>query len=191
MKVDWSIIPIPVDDGAAKHLPGQKLPNLNLATTDGNFINLSALKGCTVIYIYPRTARPDMPSLEGWDMIPGAKGCTPQSCSFRDHFNELCELNVDHLFGLSTQDSKYQTEAVERLHLPFPLLSDEQFTFAKALNLPMFEASSVTLLKRLTMVIQDGMIEHVFYPVFPPDQNAKDVIKWLRSRLLKKNPISF
>ena len=179
INIDWSKLPIPADDGAAGHLKGRRLPSLILTSTDGSSIDLSLLEGQTVLYAYPRMGRPDMPSLEGWDMIPGAKGCTPQSCSFRDYFSQLRELGVDHLFGLSTQNSIEQREAVGRLHLPFPLLSDHQFILVEALKLPIFEISGVSLLKRLTMMIKNGVIEHVFYPVFPPDRNAQDVIEWL------------
>lgn len=179
--VDWSTLPAPVDDGGANHLPGVRLPSVALHATNGTFVNLALLKGRTVVYAYPRTGEPGVPIPPEWDMIPGARGCTPQSCAFRDHFADLKALGVDHLFGLSTQDTAYQREVVERLHLPFPLLSDEHLTLIRALDLPTFETSGMMLLKRLTMVIQDGIIEHVFYPVFPPDRNAADVIAWLQA----------
>ena len=179
--VDWSTIPAPLDDGAADHLTGMRLPSLALDATDATRIDLSSLTGRTVVYAYPRTGEPGVPVLPEWDMIPGARGCTPQSCAFRDHFADLKALGVDHLFGLSTQNTAYQREVVERLHLPFPLLSDERLTLTRALDLPTFETSGMVLLKRLTMVIQDGVIEHVFYPVFPPDRNAADVIAWLQA----------
>jgi peroxiredoxin len=179
--VDWSTIPAPLDDGAADHLTGMRLPSLALDATDATRIDLSSLTGRTVVYAYPRTGEPGVPVPKDWDMIPGARGCTPQSCAFRDHFAELKQLGVDHLFGLSTQDTAYQREAAERLHLPFTLLSDEHLTLTRALSLPTFEANGTTLLKRLTMVILDGVIEHVFYPVFPPDRNAADVIAWLQA----------
>ncbi len=182
--IDWSKIPEPENDGAVHHLMNQKLPNISLTSTDGNLINLSKLKGKTIIYAYPRTGRPDTPSLvKEWDMIPGAKGCTPQSCAFRDHFSELKKLGVTHLFGLSTQDTDDQAEAVNRLHLPFPILSDQALLLTKALNFPTFDVNGKTLLKRFTMVLQDEVIEHVFYPVFPPDQDATNVIKWLELQL--------
>jgi peroxiredoxin len=136
-----------------------------------------------VVYAYPRTGIPGIENPPGWDLIPGARGCTPQSCAFRDHFVELKALDVNHLFGLSTQDAAYQREAAERLHLPFPILSDEHFSLTGALRLPTFQTSGMTLLKRLTLVINDGKIEHVFYPVFPPDRNARDVITWLTARV--------
>lgn len=177
---DWSKIPPPQDDGATRHLPGTKLPAVSLAATDGSTINLAVLRGRTVVYAYPRTGAPGTPSPDGWDLIPGARGCSPQACSFRDHYAELKALGVDHLFGLSTQDTAYQKEAVERLRLPFPLLSDEQLKLAHALKLPTFEATGMTLLKRFTLIIDNGVIEHVFYPVFPPDRNVADVVARLR-----------
>lgn len=179
--VDWSNIPAPENDGAADHLPGASLPSVPLAGTDGNTIELSTLKGRTVVYVFPRMGQPGKALPQGWDDIPGARGCTPQSCSFRDHFSDLRALGVDHLFGLSTQDTPYQAEAVERLNLPFPLLSDEHLTLTRALGLPTFEAEGMTLLKRLALVIDDGRITHVFYPVFPPDRSATDVIDWLEA----------
>jgi peroxiredoxin len=176
---DWSMIPAPEDDGAARHLPGLRVPSIALAATDGTAVDLSALPGRTVVYVYPLTGRPGGENPVGWDMIPGARGCTPQSCAFRDHFAELRARGVDHLFGLSTQDSAYQREAAARLHLPFPLLSDAPLALARALRLPTFETSGMTLLKRLTLIVRDGTIEHVFYPVFPPDRNAGAVLAWL------------
>jgi len=174
-------IPAPQDDGAADHLTGLKLPSLPLAATDGASVDLSKLPGRTVVYIYPRTGVPGQPLPEGWDQIPGARGCTPQSCSFRDHFAELKRLGVAHLYGLSTQDTAYQREAVDRLHLPFPVLSDERLELARAINLPTFTTSGMTLLKRMALVIDDGVISKVFYPVFPPDKNAAEVIAWLQA----------
>jgi peroxiredoxin len=174
-------IPAPQDDGAARHLTGMRLPDLALPATDGGQVNLSALKGRTVIYIYPRTGVPGQDLPEGWDEIPGARGCTPQSCAFRDHFADLRRLGVDQLFGLSTQDTAYQREAATRLHLPFAILSDDALAFAKALNLPTFTTSGMTLLKRMALVIDDGAISKVFYPVFPPDKNAEEVIAWLQA----------
>lgn len=180
MDVDWSALPQPVDDGAASHLRGIQLPRVSLPATDGSVIDLSEIKGTTVVYIYPMTGRPDVALPQGWDMIPGARGCTPQSCAFRDHHAELREAGADRLFGLSTQDSAYQKEAAERLHLPFPILSDNEHRFGEALRLPTFEVDGATLLKRLTLIVGDGVIRHVFYPVFPPDRNAGDVVAWLR-----------
>jgi peroxiredoxin len=176
-------LPVPQDDGAARHLAGLKLPSLPLAATDGSKVDLAALKGRTVIYIYPRTGVPGQPLPDGWNAIPGARGCTPQSCSFRDHFAELKGMGVAQLFGLSTQDSDYQREAVERLHLPFPILSDAALALTQAINLPTFSVAGMTLLKRMALVIDDGIIGKVFYPVFPPDKSAKEVAAWLRELL--------
>ena len=176
---DWSTIPAPQDDGAAQHLRGAMLPSLALPATDGKPVDLSKLPGRTVVYAYPRTGKPGVPNPTGWDMIPGARGCSPQSCAFRDHFAELKRLGVAQVFGLSTQDTAYQKEAAERLHLPFPLLSDAALALARALRLPTFEVDAMTLLKRVTLVIDSGRITHVFYPVFPPDQNAALVVEWL------------
>ncbi len=173
-------IPVPQDDGAARHLTGMKLPDLALPATRGGAINLALLAGRTVLYIYPRTGVPGVDLPPGWDDIPGARGCTPQSCGFRDHFAELKALGASHLFGLSTQDTDYQREAAKRLHLPFAILSDAKLAFARALNLPTFSVAGMTLLKRMALVIDDGIIDKVFYPVFPPDKNAAEVIAWLR-----------
>jgi peroxiredoxin len=176
-----SDLPVPPDDGAARHLTGHMLPDLPLPATDGSAVNLAKLRGRTVVYAYPRTGRPGQALPDGWDAIPGARGCTPQSCAFRDHFAELKGLGVVQLYGLSTQDTAYQSEAVERLHLPFAILSDAELKLAGALRLPTFTTSGMTLLKRLTLVIDHGQIAKVFYPVFPPDKSADEVIAWLRS----------
>jgi peroxiredoxin len=172
---------VPQDDGAARHLAGLKLPSVVLTATNGAQVDLSKLPGRTVVYVYPRTRVPGQPMPDGWDAIPGARGCTPQSCSFRDHFAELKALGVAQLYGLSTQDSDYQREAVERLHLLFPVLSDAAFKLPQALKLPTFTAAGMTLLKRMALVIEDGVIARVFYPVFPPDKNAEEVIAWLKA----------
>jgi peroxiredoxin len=178
-------IPAPQDDGAARHLAGMKLPDLALAATGGAqsnaAVNLSKLKGRTVVYIYPRTGVPSVDTPPGWDQIPGARGCTPQSCSFRDHFGELKALGVAQLYGLSRQDTAYQQEAATRLHLPFAILSDEKLALATALRLPTFTTAGMTLLKRMALVIDDGVIVKAFYPVFPPDKNAEEVIAWLQA----------
>ena len=174
-------LPVPQDDGACDHLTGMNLPAIMLRSTRGRTVDLSKLKGTTVVYIYPRTGRPDQELPTGWNAIPGARGCTPQSCSFRDHYQELKTLGVAELFGLSTQDNAYQREAAERLHLPFELLSDEKLEFAHALKLPTFEVDGMKLIKRITLIARDGKIRKVFYPVFPPDKNAGDVSEWLKA----------
>ena len=175
-------LPVPQDDGACAHLTGKRVPSIALPATQRGQVDLSSLPGRTVVYCYPRTGRPDEDPLPGWDAIPGARGCTPQSCSFRDHYAEILALGIDNVFGLSSQDTAYQLEAVKRLNLPFALLSDEKLELARALKLPTFEVAGMTLIKRLTMIIHAGTIEHVFYPVFPPDANAPDVIHWLVER---------
>jgi peroxiredoxin len=172
-------LPVPRDDGACDHLQGMKLPAVTLQATSGRWIDLSSLKGTTVVYVYPRTGRPDQEMLPGWNAIPGARGCTPQSCAFRDHYQELKDAGASQVFGLSTQDTTYQREAAERLHLPFELLSDEKLAFARALRLPTFEVAGMRLIKRLALIARDGVIAKVFYPVFPPDRNAGDVLDWL------------
>jgi len=171
-------LPAPEDDGAADHLPGMRLPPVSLASTSGEVVDLSALPGRTVVYCYPMTGRPDRSLPTGWDEIPGARGCTPQSCSFRDHHAELRALGAG-VFGLSTQDTDYQREAATRLHLPFALLSAADLAFAGALGMPTFEVEGMVLFKRLTLVIDEGWIEKVFYPVFPPDRSAEEVVGWL------------
>jgi peroxiredoxin (alkyl hydroperoxide reductase subunit C) len=173
-------LPVPVDDGAARHLTGLKVPDLALNATDGSQVNLAKLSGRTVVYAYPRTGEPGKPSIDGWDLIPGARGCTPQSCAFRDHYATLIALGVAQLYGLSTQDTDYQREAATRLHLPFSILSDADLNLTRALRLPTFTIAGLTLVKRLALVIDDGVITKVFYPVFPPDKNAEEVIDWLR-----------
>lgn len=172
-------LPPPADDGAASHLQGTKLPDLDLPATDGGSVNLAALRGRFVIYIYPMTGRPGVPLPEGWDAIPGARGCTPQSCSFRDHYAELRSLQAD-VFGLSAQATEYQREVRDRLRLPFQLLSDNSLQLKRSLRLPTFVAGGMELFKRLTLMVENGRIEKVFYPVFPPDRNADDVLAWLR-----------
>jgi len=173
-------LPVPHDDGEAGHLAGMTLPSLRLVATDGAVVDLSALNGRTVVYLYPRTGVHGQPVPEGWDAIPGARGCTPQSCAFRDHFNELKILGVAQLFGLSTQGTDYQREAMARLHLPFAILSDHGLALTRAMRLPTFSVAGMTLLKRMALVIDNGVIRKVFYPVFPPDKNAEEVVAWLR-----------
>jgi peroxiredoxin len=175
-------LPEPKDDGACAHLPGMKLPSVSLTSTSGDHIDLSALAGTTVVYCYPLTGRPDRKLPQGWDEIPGARGCTPQSCAFRDHHAELKDLG-SRVFGLSAQSTAYQREAAERLNLPYGLLSDEDLEFAEALGLPTFEADGMILIKRLTLVIENGEILKAFYPVFPPGRNAEEVIGWLFDRV--------
>lgn len=181
-EVDWSAIPAPEDDGAAAHLEGMALPAVELPATSGGTVDPSGLEGRVVLYVYPRTGRPGRPLPEGWDEIPGARGCTPQTCAFRDHFQELRAAGADHVFGLSTQDREEQREAAERLALPFPLLSDSDHRFGAALRLPSFEVEGRLLWKRLALVAEAGRIVKVFYPVFPPDRNARDVLEWLARR---------
>ena len=169
----------PQDDGAAAHLAGMRLPALPLAATDGLMVDFSTLRGRTVVYAYPRTGVPGQPSPDGWDQIPGARGCTPQNTGFRDRYAELIAYGASQVYGLSTQDTAYQREAVARLALPFPLLSDAHLRLAEALRLPTFDVAGMTLLKRLALIVDQGVITHVFYPVFPPDRNAADVVAWL------------
>lgn len=181
LDVDWSKLPVPVDDGGAAHLQGMRMPSVALAATHGRMVDLSSLPGRAVVYAYPMTGRPGVPLPDGWDAIPGARGCTPQSCAFRDHAAELRALGVASLFGLSSQDTAWQAEVVARLHLPFAILSDAEFRLADALRLPCFDVHGTRLLRRLTMVLSAGRIEKVFYPVFPPDRSAGDVVDWLRA----------
>lgn len=174
-----SDLPVPQDDGACAHLGGMSLPPIGLPSTGGRVVDLSRLAGTAVIYIYPRTGRPDQEVPTGWNAIPGARGCTLQSCAFRDHHEELKRAGAAHVFGLSSQDTAYQREAVERLHLPFELLSDAGLEFAEALRLPVFEVDGMRLIRRLTLITRNGNIGKVFYPVFPPDRNVGEVLDWL------------
>jgi len=181
MEVDWSTIPAQTDDGGAAHLAGMVVPAVSLLATDDTRVTLSSIKGRTVVFAYPRTGEPGKIALvDDWDMIPGARGCTPQTCSFRDLFAELKAAGAAHVFGLSTQSNEYQTEMASRLHLPFPVLSDEKLELTRVLNLPTMEVAGLTLIKRLALIIDDARIRHVFYPVFPPDRNAGDVLEWLK-----------
>ena len=172
-------LPIPLDDGACQHLLGLKIPSSSLKSTDGLIVDLSIIKGWLVVYCYPLTGQPYKALPEGWNEIPGARGCTPQTCNFRDNYHQLVNLN-SQVYGLSSQNSAYQQEVAIRLNLPYALLSDENLNFANALNLPIFEIDSMHLIKRLTLIIFNGIIKHFFYPVFPPDKNADEVIKWLK-----------
>ncbi|MEN3347478.1 MAG: hypothetical protein V7632_1113 [Bradyrhizobium sp.] len=179
--VDWSKIPAPSDDGGAAHLTGMTIAPVRLRATNDTSVMLSALKGRTVVFGYPRTGEPGKIGLvDDWDMIPGARGCTPQTCAFRDLFAELKAAGASHVFGLSTQSNQYQTEMASRLHLPFPVLSDEALELTRAMKLPTMSVAGLTLIKRLALVIDDARITHVFYPVFPPDRNASDVLAWLK-----------
>jgi len=171
-------LPRPVDDGGAAHLLGMTLPGIGLPSTQDQPVDLLSISGFLVLYFYPMTGRPGTPLPQGWEQIPGARGCTPQSCSFRDHYRELQELGAT-VYGISTQTSEYQQEAAERLLLPFALLSDADLSLTKALSLPTFDVEGKRLIKRLTLIIRNGTIVKVFYPVFPPDRNADDVIQWL------------
>lgn len=173
-------LPVPVDDGACKHLVGMRMPAVVLRSTANRDVDLSALAGSprTVIYCYPMTGVPGVPLPDGWDAIPGARGCTPQSCSFRDHHQQLADLGAS-VYGLSTQSTSYQQEVVGRLHLPFEILSDEKLAFVHALKLPILEVAGMKLVKRITLFVREGRIEHVFYPVFPPTESAAQVVKWL------------
>lgn len=179
--VDWSTLPAPQDDGAAAHLPGMRLPDVALPATTGARVRLAGLRGTVVLYVYPMTAEPGVDLPPDWGEIPGAKGCTPQSCAFRDHFAELRAAGADAVFGVSTQTTAAQGEAAARLALPFPLLSDADLALARALHLPTFEAGGRVLHKRLTLIARDGAVQSVFYPVFPPDRNAQDVLDRLRA----------
>jgi len=181
-------LPVPEDDGAADHLINAVVPAVALKATTGEAIRLDELEGRTVLFCYPRTGRPSEELPPGWNAIPGARGCTPEACGFRDAHQQFEELGA-RVLALSTQSSDYQREMAGRLHLPFPVLSDERLELTTALDLPTFETSGWTLLKRLTMVIDDGRIEHVFYPAFPPDTHARDVLDWLRpNRALNSLP---
>jgi peroxiredoxin len=175
-------LPVPEDDGAADHLPGMAMPALLLPASDGNTVDLAALgPGRTIIYLYPLTGRPGVDLPQGWDSIPGARGCSTEACDFRDHYAELQQAGASRVYGMSSQDPEYQAEVVERLHLPFAMLSDQQLAVADALNLPTFSASGHDrLYSRLTLVIRDGRIEHVFYPIFPPNTHAQRVLDWLQ-----------
>jgi peroxiredoxin (alkyl hydroperoxide reductase subunit C) len=186
LEVDWSKIPAPSDDGGAAHLKGMSVPPVSLLATNDTSVKLSALRGRTVVFAYPRTGEPGKIALvDDWDMIPGARGCTPQTCAFRDLFAELKAAGAAQVYGLSTQSNDYQTEMASRLHLPFPVLSDEKLEMTSALKLPTMEVAGLTLIKRLALIIDDAQITHVFYPVFPPDRNAGDVLDWLKANPAK------
>lgn len=180
-----SDLPVPEDDGAADHLPGTALPALEFRGTAGDTVRVDQFgPGRTVLYVYPRTGRPDTELPDGWDAIPGARGCTPEACAFRDHHADLAEAGAVGVFGLSSQETDYQREVVERLQLPFQMLSDPTLSLADAIGLPTFETSGMRLYRRLTMIVLDGVVEHVFYPIFPPGEHAEQVLRWL-----KENPL--
>jgi peroxiredoxin len=175
-------LPVPEDDGAAAHLPGSRVPHIALPSTTGDAIDLGAIAGTAVVFAYPRTGRPGVePLVAHWDDVPGARGCTPHTSGYRDLHAEFVALGAS-VFGLSTQDTAYQRELVERLGVPFPILSDEHLTLARAMRLPMMEIAGYPLLKRIAWIARDGVIERVFYPVFPPDRNASIVLTDLRAR---------
>lgn len=180
-------LPVPEDDGAADHVPGTRVPELELPTSDGGTVNLAGLgPGRTVIYLYPLTGRPGVDLPEGWDAIPGARGCSTEACDFRDHFDDLRRAGAERVFGLSSQGPPYQAEVVERLRLPFVMISDETLALADALRLPTFAAPGhERLYARLTLVVRDGAIEHAFYPIFPPNTHAQQVLDWLEHRTTK------
>jgi len=172
-------LPVPEDDGAADHLLNAAVPSVELQATTGELVDIGELEGRTILFCYPRTGRPDEELLPGWDAIPGARGCTPETCGFRDAHSQFQDLGA-RVIALSTQSTEYQRELAERLGLPFPVLSDESLELTHALGLPTFETSGMTLIKRITLVIDDGRITRVFYPVFPPDSHAADVLAELR-----------
>jgi peroxiredoxin len=174
-------LPAPTDDGAADHLLGATLASVPLPATDGGTVDLARLPGLTVVYAYPRTGRPgEAPLVPDWDAIPGARGCTPQACAYRDHAADLAAAGAG-VVGVSTQTTAEQVEAARRLALPFVLLSDADLRLATALRLPRFEVGGQVLLRRLTLVVEDGVVVHVRYPVFPPDGDAGEVLAWLRA----------
>jgi peroxiredoxin len=173
-------LPVPEDDGGADHLPGTTVPKLALSSTTGADVDLAeAAAGTLVLYVYPRTGTPGEPLPPGWDEIPGARGCTPQNCAFRDAHAELAELGA-RVHGLSAQPLGEQREFAERERIPYPLLSDPELRLARALRLPSFDAGGMTLYKRLTLIAREGRIAHAIYPVFPPGSDAAEVVRWLR-----------
>jgi peroxiredoxin len=179
--IDWSTLPVPEDDGATRHLAGARVADVPLPSTAGGTVSLAWLHGRTVLFIYPMTGTPGVALPDGWDAIPGARGCTPHTCAFRDLHDELRAAGADAVFGLSTQTLDQQRATVERLHLPFPLLSDADLGLANGMTLPTLVVDGKLMIKRLAMIIDDGIVTCVFYPVFPPDRNAGDVLAWLRA----------
>lgn len=179
-------LPCPEDDGACDHLVGRPLHAIALPSTAGGTHDLATSAGRTVVYCFPRAGRPDVPLPEGWNDIPGARGCTPQSMAFRDQYDDIRALHAD-VVGVSTQSAEDQKEIAERLSLPFPLLSDAEKRFARSLDLPTFDVDGSVMIKRLTLVVTEGIIDHVFYPVFPPDEAAEEVIVWLLAHTRRPN----
>lgn len=173
-------LPVPVDDGLAAHLTGMRLPDVLLAATNAQFVSLCDLGQRLVLYIYPLTGRPDVALPAGWDEIPGARGCTPQACDFSNHYQAIKALDAE-VYGLSAQSSAYQSEFKNRLHLPFELLSDDSLKLKDSLSLPIFSVDGMTLYKRLTLVAENQQIKKVFYPVFPPNEHASQVMHWLKN----------
>ena len=172
---------IQMGSGVVDHLTNRNIPSVNLTSTDGTQVNLSDLEGASIVYAYPRTSPPDAPPIEGWDQIPGARGCTPQTREFAAHYQDILAAGADRVFGLSTQGSDYQSEMRARLHVPFEILSDANLALANLLGLPTFEAGGMILLERLTMIVREGRIEHVIYPVRQPTDNPREVLKYLRN----------
>ncbi len=179
--VEWSSLPVPEDDGAARHLAGARIADIALPSSAGGNVSLAQLLGRTVLFVYPMTGTPGVALPDGWDGIPGARGCTPQTCSFRDLHAELKACGASAVFGLSTQTINEQRDTAARLHLPFPLLSDAGLGFARAMTLPTMEVEGKVMARRLALIIDDGVVSQVFYPVFPPDRNAGDVLAWLEA----------
>jgi peroxiredoxin len=179
-------LPVPKDDGACIHLAGMEVPDVQLETTKSRFFNLRAeSEKPTVIFFYPRTGEPGEPAPPDWDIIPGARGCTPQSCGFKDLFKEFKSVNVQ-VYGASSQDSVYQKEFVERMHIPFEILSDRDFQLTEALKLPTFTYNGMRLIKRLALLIDKRTIGKVFYPVFPPNENASTVLDWIKTNRINE-----
>jgi SsrA-binding protein len=179
--VDWSTLPIPEDDGGARHLSGARVADVVLPSTAGGTVSLARVQGRTVLFIYPMTGTPGVALPDGWDEIPGARGCTPHTCAFRDLHAELRNAGASAVFGLSTQTLDQQRATADRLHLPFPLLSDAALAFGQAMGLPQMTVAGTAMLKRMALVLDRGTVTHVFYPVFPPDRNAADALAWIKA----------
>ncbi len=174
----------PFDDGRTDGLPGLRMPSLLLPSTDGNRIDLGALgNGRTLLYVFPMTGAPEVDMPQGWDAIPGARGCSPHNCDMRNHYADMMQSGVSRVFGLSSQPLEYQSALAETLRLPYPLLTDEALELATVLRLPTICAGDLTVYQRLAMIVNDGVIEHVFFPIFPPDQHARVVLDWLEEHM--------